>query len=896
MLVPPAVHNRNMFTLSQACDLAPTLPAASILPELKDALETVGKAIVTAQPGSGKTTLVPPFCWALEDVRAKNGCGAGIVVTEPRRVAARNAASYLQKLLLQNQDNLAGKVAFSVRGESTRSRDTRLDFVTAGLFLRRLLADPEISSIGTVIIDEVHERSLDTDVLLALLGEVQQLRPELRVVVMSATLDSDLFRKVMGEDTPVLEAEGKLFPLQEVFAPPPTRVRRIAEWGTSLEFRDYLADLALKHRINADTLVFAPAIADVEAIASSVRSRASHPERIMSLHGQLSAREQEKVLSEGAYSASEDALKPGEGRIIVATSVAESALTVPGVRQVIDSGLSRVPSHRLRGNAGGLSTLTCSRATATQRAGRAARLGPGYVIRAYDQLTYARMDPDTQPEILRSDLTQTYLQLADWGQTDLAVLALPTAPPPAAWQQAEKDLQALGALDADSRITAFGRQLVQISAHPRLARALILGARLVGERRAAQVVAALQTDLRTPDGDLWAAIRRAERQGDKTYRRERSRFEKLARRYQGIDAVSEGLADYFSAQGGQFEPGDANSHVPQSLANLGKLSEDIRVGLIVGMAFPDQIGCLTSKDGVYQLSGSGAARLDNDSSLSTSKWLAIAEIGLRKGGDDLIRLAAPLTEELALVLGQHLLHDKHYEELRDGKICAWQEKSLGEIPLQRQRSSIRQPERVLETEYQRVGLDFLSWNSKAARLRARLHWAAHYLPTMPPVSDQDLHGNPRFWQVLVSYFADGKNTANAPVAAWLKGVLDYDTWRSLEQEAPEEFLLPSGRAAAVSYPEDITSGPPRVQAKLQEFFGLQSAPKILGGQVDLAMEMLSPAGRPLALVTDLDHFWDEVYPQVRAEMRGRYRKHPWPEDPRAALATAATNRQLRSRK
>lgn len=886
-----------MFTLSQARALVPELPAASILPKLESVLETAGKVIVSAEPGSGKTTLVPPICWALEDARAKNNSpAAGVIVTEPRRIAARAAASYLQTLLRKNEDNLAAKVAFSIRGESTRSRNTRLDFVTAGLFLRRLLTDPEIAGIGTVIIDEAHERSLDTDILLALLCEVRQLRPELRIVVMSATLDSELFRKVLGEDTPVIEAEGKLFPLQEVFAPPPARVRRINERGTSLEFRDYLVDLTLKHRIQADTLLFAPAIADVEAIASALRSRVSYPERIMTLHGQLSPREQVKVLSQGASSASGDALKPGEGRIIVATSVAESALTVPGVRQVIDSGLSRVPSRRLRGNAGGLSTLSCSRAAATQRAGRAARLGPGFVIRGYDQQTYARMEPDTQPEILRSDLAQTYLQLADWGQTDLKVLALPTSPPPAAWQQAEKDLQALGALDNDCRITAFGRQLVQIPAHPRLARALILGARLVGERRAAQVVAALQADLRSSDGDLWAAIRRAERQGDKTYRTERSRLEKLARRYQGIDTGSENFMSSLPARGGRLGQGDTNSPAASAPANFQKLAGDLSVGLVVGMAFPDQIGRLTSKHGVYQLSGSGAARLDNDSSLSTSKWLAIAEIGLRKGGDDLIRLAAPLTEELALELGSHLKQEKHFEEYRDGKICAWQQRCLGEIPLQRQKAKIREPERVLEAEYQRVGLDFLSWNPKATRLRARLRWGAHYLPDIPSVSDQDLHDNPRFWQVLISYFADGKNAANAPVTTWLEGVLDYDTRRTLDQEAPSEFLLPSGRRAAISYPNDISSGPPRVQAKLQEFFGLQSAPKILGGQVDLAMEMLSPAGRPLALVTDLAHFWDEVYPQVRAEMRGRYRKHPWPEDPRAALATAATNRQLRSRR
>lgn len=890
-----AVQNRNMFTLSQAATLAPGLPAAKILPKLKDALETVGKAIVSAEPGSGKTTLIPPFCWALEDRRANDGdMAAGVVVTEPRRIACRAAASYLQSLLPREKQNLSAKVAFSVRGETTRGQDTRLDFVTAGLFLRRLLADPEVSGIGTVIIDEVHERSLETDVLLALLCEVRQLCPELRIVVMSATLDSELFRKVLGEDTPVLQAEGKLFPLQQVLAPPPARVRRISERGTSWEFRDYLADLALNRRIQGDTLVFAPAIADVEAIASALRTRAKHPERIMTLHGQLSPRQQAKVLSEGASVASEDALEPGEGRIIVATSVAESALTVPGVYQVIDSGLSRVPTRRLRGNSEGLITLSCSQATAIQRAGRAARLGTGRAIRAYDQLTYARMESDTQPEILRSDLAQTYLQLADWGQTDLEVLALPTTPPPAAWQQAEKDLQALGALDADCRITAFGRQLVQIPAHPRLARALILGSQLVGKHRAAQVVAALQTDLRRSDGDLWAAICQAERLGDKNYCKERSRFENLAQRYQDIDAgkVVKDFSLLYSA--GKRVGSGANQQGEKSVT-LQEIAGDLSVGVVVATAFPEQIGRLTSKQGVYQLCGGGAAGLNNANALVDTEWLAIAEVGLRKGKNDVIRFAAPLTEPLALELGKHHMRECHEEQFQKGKITAWKTKYLGEIPLHREPAQILESESLLENEYQRDGFGFIPWSPKTRNLRARMAWAAEYLSNMPPVSDKDLRDNPSFWLSLINYFSAGNSALNAPVATWLEAVLDYNSRRNLDREVPRDITLPSGRTVAITYPDEVTNGPPRVQAKLQEFFGLQSTPKILGGKVNLAMEMLSPAGRPLALVTDLHHFWDEVYPQVRAEMRGRYRKHPWPEDPRAATATAATNRQLRSR-
>ena len=655
-------------------------------------------------------------------------------------------------------------------------------------------------------------------------------------------------------------------------------MRRISERGTSWEFRDYLADLALNRRIQGDTLVFAPAIADVEAIASALRTRAKHPERIMTLHGQLSPRQQAKVLSEGASVASEDALEPGEGRIIVATSVAESALTVPGVYQVIDSGLSRVPTRRLRGNSEGLITLSCSQATAIQRAGRAARLGTGRANRAYDQLTYARMESDTQPEILRSDLAQTYLQLADWGQTDLEVLALPTTPPPAAWQQAEKDLQALGALDADCRITAFGRQLVQIPAHPRLARALILGSHLVGKRRAAQVVAALQADLHRPDGDLWAAICEAERQGDTNYCKERSRFENLAQRYQDIDA-GKVVKDFSLLYSAGKRGGSGANHQGEKSVTLQEIAGDLSVGVVVATAFPEQIGRLTSKQGVYQLCGGGAAGVNNANALVNTEWLAIAEVGLRKGKNDVIRFAAPLTEPLALELGKHHMRECHEEQFQKGKITAWKTKYLGEIPLHREPAQILESESLLENEYQRDGFGFIPWSPKTRNLRARMAWAAEYLSNMPPVSDKDLRDNPSFWLSLVDYFSAGNSALNAPVATWLEAVLDYNSRRNLDREVPRDITLPSGRTAAITYPEELTSGSPRVQAKLQEFFGLQSTPKILGGKVKLAMEMLSPAGRPLALVTDLHHFWDEVYPQVRAEMRGRYRKHPWPETP-----------------
>lgn len=649
-------------------------------------------------------------------------------------------------------------------------------------------------------------------------------------------------------------------------------MRRISERGTSWEFRDYLADLALNRRIQGDTLVFAPAIADVEAIASALRTRAKHPERIMTLHGQLSPRQQAKVLSEGASVASEDALEPGEGRIIVATSVAESALTVPGVYQVIDSGLSRVPTRRLRGNSEGLITLSCSQATAIQRAGRAARLGTGRANRAYDQLTYARMESDTQPEILRSDLAQTYLQLADWGQTDLEVLALPTTPPPAAWQQAEKDLQALGALDADCRITAFGRQLVQIPAHPRLARALILGSHLVGKRRAAQVVAALQADLHRPDGDLWAAICEAERQGDTNYCKERSRFENLAQRYQDIDA-GKVVKDFSLLYSAGKRGGSGANHQGEKSVTLQEIAGDLSVGVVVATAFPEQIGRLTSKQGVYQLCGGGAAGVNNANALVNTEWLAIAEVGLRKGKNDVIRFAAPLTEPLALELGKHHMRECHEEQFQKGKITAWKTKYLGEIPLHREPAQILESESLLENEYQRDGFGFIPWSPKTRNLRARMAWAAEYLSNMPPVSDKDLRDNPSFWLSLVDYFSAGNSALNAPVATWLEAVLDYNSRRNLDREVPRDITLPSGRTAAITYPEELTSGSPRVQAKLQEFFGLQSTPKILGGKVKLAMEMLSPAGRPLALVTDLHHFWDEVYPQVRAEMRGRYRKH-----------------------
>jgi ATP-dependent helicase HrpB len=507
---------------------------ADSLEALAEALDAHGAAaVVQAPPGTGKTTLVPPL---LANLLTPAGTGRRIVVTQPRRVAARSAAKRLASL---HGSRLGDTVGYTVRGENVTAPDTVVEFVTPGILLRRLLADPGLEEVCAVVLDEVHERGLETDLLLGMLAEVRQLRGDLTLVAMSATLDAPRFAALLADDdgqpAPVVDCPSALYPLEVVWAPAPRP--RIEERGVSRVFLDHVADTAasahaaaLAKDAGADALVFVPGAWEVGHVAARLRGAAAAkggvPVEVLELHGQVPAAEQDRAVSGRGPG--------GPPRIIVSTSLAESSLTVPGVRLVIDAGLSREPRRDAARGMSGLVTVSCSRASAEQRAGRAARQGPGTVVRCYDHKAFGAAPAHQTPEIAVADLTPAALVLACWGAPAGKGLALPDAPPASAMADAVEVLAELGAVGSDGLATALGKTLARVPADPRLARALLDGAAVVGVKKAAEAVALVAGDHRAPGADLTkllTVLRAGRDPGSRRWEQDVQHMEGIARRH-----------------------------------------------------------------------------------------------------------------------------------------------------------------------------------------------------------------------------------------------------------------------------------------------------------------------------------------------------------------------------
>ncbi|MCU1518137.1 MAG: ATP-dependent helicase, partial [Pseudarthrobacter sp.] len=598
-----------------------------------------GTAVVQAPPGTGKTTLVPPLLAnLLAGAPGAPGAPGGtvafsgergprrVVVTQPRRVAARAAARRLATLA---GSRLGETVGYTVRGERQAGAGTVVEFVTPGILLRRLLDDPGLETAGAVILDEVHERGLETDLLLGLLTEVRELRGDLTLVAMSATLDAPRFAALLGGSgasasgsgasgggsetgnhdgggpAPVIDCPSALYPLEVDWVP--AAIPRLDTRGVTRGFLDHVADTAAaahaKAGADTDTLVFVPGAWEVSYVAGRLRGRAGQGTEVLELHGQVGPAEQDR-----AVSGREDVARR---RIIVSTDLAESSLTVPGVRLVVDSGLTREPRRDANRGMSGLVTVSCSRASADQRAGRAARQGPGRVVRCYDQRTFGAAPAHVTPEIAVADLTAAALVLACWGSPGGTGLALPDAPPPAAMQEAVEVLRELGAVNNEGHATALGRTLARVPADPRLARALLDGAAAVGQRTAAEAVALVAGDQRAPGADLTrllTALRAGKEPASRRWTEDVRRMEAVARKEGG------GV--------GRSVLGTA----------VGKAEE---VGVVVALAFPDRVARRVPGEGPerYLFSSGTRAGLPAGSSLAGHEWLAVAEVS-RAGGRD----------------------------------------------------------------------------------------------------------------------------------------------------------------------------------------------------------------------------------------------------------------------
>ncbi|MDJ0356841.1 ATP-dependent helicase HrpB [Paenarthrobacter sp. PH39-S1] len=878
---------------------------ADALGELAEALRAggpAGTAVVQAAPGTGKTTLVPPL---LANLAINLAAGANpanlavgaadlaahaegprprVVVSQPRRVAARSAARRLAAL---DGSRLGDRVGYTVRGERKAGPETLIEFVTPGILLRRLLADPGLETTSAVILDEVHERGLETDLLLGMLTEVRQLRGDLTLVAMSATLDAPRFAVLIGAydgggPAPVVDCPSALQPLEVRWVP--GAAPRLDDRGVTRAFLDHVADTAVAARAEAhavdpdiDALVFLPGAWEVQYVAARLRERAGPRVEVLELHGRIGPAAQDRAVS--------GRVPGGLPRIIVSTALAESSLTVPGVRLVVDSGLSREPRRDSTRGMSGLVTGSCSRASADQRAGRAARQGPGLVVRCYDQKTFGAAPAHRTPEIAAADLTGAALVLACWGAPSGRGLTLPDAPPQAAMNEAVEVLRELGAVGPDGLATDLGKTLARIPVDPRLARALLDGAAVVGQRAAAETVALVSGDLRAPGADLTRLLTTL--RTDRTP--EARRWAEDVRRMAAIARQEESAA--LSSPGPPSSPA-----VPVTAAES--------VGFVVALAFPDRVAHRVPGAGreQYLLSSGTRAGLPAGSALSGHEWLAVAEVSRAQGRDAagtgaVIRSAAALTADTAEAAAGHLLSETVEAVFSRGRVTARRERRLGAIVLSS--TPVRPPAeegraavaRAMETE----GLGMVGWSTAADGLRRRLALLHRELgDPWPDVSERALLARLDEWLAPeLEALAGGTAMAGIDLADPLRRLLPWPDAARLGGLAPERLEVPSGSRVRIDYPDVADdAGRPVVAVKLQECFGWAQTPRLVDGRVPVLFHLLSPAGRPLAVTDDLASFWYGPYAQVRAQMRGRYPKHPWPEDPWTAPATARTKNRM----
>ncbi|WP_381799625.1 ATP-dependent RNA helicase [Streptomyces niveus] len=935
-------------------DVLGSLPVRTALPALEAALDGPGRAVLCAPPGTGKTTLVPLVLAGL--VRPDGGARGPrrrVIVAEPRRIAARAAARRMAWLL---GERVGGSVGFTVRGERVVGRDTVVEVVTTGVLLQRLQRDQELGGVDVVIIDECHERHLDADTVAAFLLDVRAtLRPELRLVAASATTDAEGWARLLG-DAPVVEARGVTHPLEVVWAPPLRPVRPPHGMRVDPALLTHVASVvrgALAERAG-DVLVFLPGVGEIGRVAGQLGGPDELGAEVLQVHGRAPADVQDAVLAGSG---------DGNRRVVLATSVAESSLTVPGVRVVVDSGLAREPRTDHARGLSALTTVRASQATARQRAGRAGREAPGAVYRCWDQAQDARLARFPAPEIKVADLAAFALQAACWGDPDASGLALLDAPPAGALAAARAVLTAIGAVDAEGRVTGRGVRMSRLGLHPRLARALLDGAAEVGARRAAEVVALLSEEPpRAYGDDLASAWRTARRGGDGYATRWRQESRRLASALprspeggshgaDGVDATGTGGTgrDERSTRGGEAvgaahagrddtvgearrsgrdggtgrgtgatrsggavqagndsgagkvgavsgadRAGGGGGERPRGVGGDGERggpADDVVVGVVAAYAFPERVARARGAGAFLMVSGTGA-ELGDGSALRDAPWLAVAVADRPATAVSArVRLAAVIDEDTARAAAAHLLVSGEEVRWEDGDVVARDVTRLGAVELSARPLRKPDPARVraaLLDGLRREGPGaLLRWTREAEALRERLGFLHRALGApWPDVSDAALLDGADDWlEPELSKARRRADLARIEAGQALRRLLPWSSGQAgrLDELAPERILVPSGSRVRVDYGGEQ----PVLAVKLQELFGLTATPTVAG--VPVLVHLLSPAGRPAAVTADLASFWREGYRAVRAELRGRYPRHPWPEDPTQAVATRRLN-------
>lgn len=815
------------------------LPIDAVLDELSRTLADNNAAVLVAPPGAGKTTRVP---LALLDAPWMRG--RKIIVLEPRRIAARASAERMAQTL---GERVGDTVGYRVRFGSKVSRATRIEVVTEGIFSRQILDDPELSGVAAVLFDEFHERSLDADLGLALARDAQTgLREDLRILVMSATLDGARVARLLG-DALVIASEGRAFPVETRY------LGRKADAPLERQMADAIA-MALRADPGS-VLAFLPGAAEIRRTQNFLGERIHDASiEIVPLFGALDAAVQDRAIQPAPK---------GHRKVVLATSIAETSLTIEGVRIVVDSGVARVPRYEPDIGLTRLETVRASRAAVDQRRGRAGRTEPGVCYRLWDEPQTASLAAYTQPEILSADLSSLVLDLAQWGVGDPRSLAFLDSPPVPALKEARSLLWELGALDGDGRITAEGRSLRALALPPRLARMIVDSHRLGAGGQAADIAAVLTE--RGLGGDSVDLDFRLDQ-----FRRDRSPRASSAR----------SLAQRWASQVAATEGAPGENALPST-------------GVMLAFAFPDRVARNRGNGGFVLANGRGAA-IDQASALARAPYIAVAELtGTAANGR--ILLAAPITQgdiELRFAdqieTADEVSFDRGAMALRARRKRTLHAITLSEAPMALQPSA--ETARVLADGLVAVGLDRLPWSKPLRQWRDRVMFLRKAEgDNWPDLSDAALAAQCEAWLVPALYDKTSlKELSAGDLSEALMTLLPWELRARLEREAPTHFEAPTGTQLPIDY--EAEQGP-TIAVRLQELFGLNTHPSIAKGAVPLVLELLSPAHRPVQVTRDLPGFWRGSYAAVRSDLRGRYPRHPWPEDP----ASAAPTRRVKPR-
>lgn len=806
------------------------LPVSEVLPALLAALAQSPQVLLAAPTGAGKSTWLP-----LQLLQQAQLPGQ-IIMLEPRRLAARNVA---QRLAEQLGEQPGGTVGYRLRGENCSSAATRLLVVTEGILTRMLQRDPLLEGVSLVILDEFHERSLQADLALALLLDVQQgLRDDLKILLMSATLDNQQLRTLLP-DAPFIASQGRSFPV----------MRRYASLNPQQRFEEAVArEVAQLLRDEPGSLLlFLPGVAEIERVKRELASRVSDEVDLSPLYGALSLEAQRRAILPAA---------PGRRKVVLATNIAETSLTIEGIRLVVDSALERAAQFDVRSGVTRLLTQRISQASMTQRAGRAGRLAPGICLHLLPQEQALRAAAQSEPEILTSDLASLQLDLLQWGCQDAAQLQWLDSPPARSLQAARQQLQRLGALDSEGRLSARGRKMAQLGSDPRLTAMLCAaGDDVHAIASAALLVAILEDPPRSGSVDLRDALNQPQPQ-----------WLRRARHWQQRLNAGQGRVD----------------------AN--------RFPALLAAGFADRLAQRRGDSARYQLANGIGAMLDEHDGLSRYEWLiAPSLLQWASSADARMLLALPVEMDALRQQCPQLVEQRTDVDWDDdkGTLRAWKRDAIGALILRAQPQARPEPE-ILHPAMLRwireKGLAVLGWTPEAEQLRVRLQCAAQWLPeeAWPTLDDDTLLASLEHWLLPeMGKVRDLKGLQSVNLVSALLHLLTWSQRQRLDTVLPTHYTVPTGSRLPIRYDAEK---PPALAVRMQEMFGEAQNPAVADGRVPLVLELLSPAHRPLQITRDLAAFWRGAYPEVQKEMKGRYPKHPWPDDPASALPTRRTKK------